>query len=233
MQTIVMNISEIFHSLQGEGRLAGTPSVFVRVAGCNLRCHWCDTPYALQASQGQTQSLEEIVTQVQAHDCPHVVITGGEPLIAKELPELTQLLHATGKHITIETAATIHHDLVCDLMSMSPKLAHSTPRQGPFARYAQSHEKQRLSIETIQAFMDRHDYQLKFVVHEEKDLEEIEPILAQLGGLARSKVMLMPQARTQTEYRRRGPRIASLCLDQGFSYSPRLHIALWGNRRGT
>ena len=228
-----MNISEIFHSLQGEGRLVGTPSVFVRLAGCNLRCHWCDTPYALQASQGQTQTLEDIVAQVQACDCPHIIITGGEPLIAKELPELTHLLHAAGKHITIETAATVHHDLVCDLMSMSPKLAHSTPWEGPFSRYAQSHEKKRLNIETIQAFMDRYDYQLKFVVREEKDLEEIEPILAQLHGLDRTKVLLMPQARTQTEYRRRGPRIAAFCIDGGFSYSPRLHIDLWGNRCGT
>ena len=113
--------------MQGEGLLTGTPSVFVRASGCNLRCWFCDTPYASWTPEGEDLSVDEILAQVERHDCRHVVITGGEPMLFAELIPLTAALRAAGRHITIETAGTLYLPVQCDLMSISPKLANSTP----------------------------------------------------------------------------------------------------------
>ena len=123
-----MRISEIFYSLQGEGFLAGVPSVFVRLAGCPLRCRWCDTKYAWEETAGQDYNIAGIIQTVGKWPCKFVVITGGEPMINPNLPELVQDLKAAGKHITIETAGIVFvPELPCDLMSISPKLSNSTP----------------------------------------------------------------------------------------------------------
>src|SRR4051812_11724532 len=113
-----MLISEIFFSLQGEGELTGVPSVFVRASGCNLRCNWCDTPYASWSPEGTQMTVPEIVGAVRVHPARHVVLTGGEPMIAKGVRELAAELKRLGYHITIETAATIAPDgIACDLAS--------------------------------------------------------------------------------------------------------------------
>ncbi|HXU50202.1 MAG TPA: 7-carboxy-7-deazaguanine synthase QueE, partial [Candidatus Binatia bacterium] len=119
-----MKISEIFYSVQGEGMLTGVPSVFVRTSGCNLRCTWCDTPYTSWQPEGEERTIDSIVREVNGYNAAHVVITGGEPMIAPAIAELTQALT---QHITIETAGTVFVDVRCDLMSISPKLANSTP----------------------------------------------------------------------------------------------------------
>src|SRR6266436_1362968 len=114
-----MFISEIFYSLQGEGELTGVPSVFVRTSGCNLRCNWCDTMYASWNPEGDELPLETILTQVESHPANHCVLTGGEPMVAKGIHELAQELRHRGKHITIETAATIMpKGIACDLASL-------------------------------------------------------------------------------------------------------------------
>ena len=87
-----MRISETFYSLQGEGRLAGTPSVFIRTSGCNLRCVWCDTPYTSWRPEGPSWPIDRILRAVEKHPTRHVVITGGEPLLAGEIEILTQEL---------------------------------------------------------------------------------------------------------------------------------------------
>src|SRR5438309_75803 len=99
---MTMLISEIFYSLQGEGELTGVPSVFVRTSGCNLRCNWCDTPYASWSPEGTPMSVAEIITEVKKHPARHVVLTGGEPMIAKEIRALAAELKQSGYHITIE-----------------------------------------------------------------------------------------------------------------------------------
>ena len=228
-----MKVSEIFCSIQGEGGLTGVVSVFVRLAGCHLRCHWCDTPYALERNGGKTMGVEDVIEQVSGYDCRYVVVTGGEPMIAEGLGELLEGLSAAGKHITIETAGTRYREVICDLASVSPKLSHSTPWQGKYAAFAQGHEKTRLNIDAIRSFIDNHDYQLKFVVQGREDLEEIEAILARLGQVDRSKVLLMPEATTRTQHRRTGRQVAHLCREHGFRYCRRVQIELWGNRRGT
>lgn len=227
-----MKISEIFYSIQGEGKLAGIPSVFIRTSGCNLRCTWCDSPYTSWEPEGETLSIDEILDRVSDHATMYVVLTGGEPMIAPDVGELTRRLEDAGYHITIETAATVWKDVVCDLASISPKLGHSTPWERDDGRWAEAHESDRINLETIQRFMAFTDYQLKFVVDQPEDLREIDRLLAQIDAYDPSNVLLMPQAVTPEEVAKRSPWLAEICKNRGFRYSPRLQISLYGNIRG-
>src|SRR4029453_3936599 len=165
-----MRISEIFYSIQGEGRLIGVPSVFVRTSGCNLRFLWCDTPYTSWKPEGKSWSIKNILCEVTRYPTRHVVITGGEPLLAPDIQDLTVQLKQRGAHITVETAAPIFKPLAGDLISLSPKLANSTPWQRSRGAFAAMHERRRLNYQVMQSFIDRYDYQLKFVVDRKKDL---------------------------------------------------------------
>lgn len=228
-----MRIAEVFYSIQGEGRLSGMPSVFVRTAGCNLRCSWCDTPYSSWKPEGKDWSLEKILSRIRKYPTRHVVITGGEPFLARELAELTARLKETGAHITIETAATIFKPVSCDLASLSPKLSNSTPWRRQQGRFAATHEEQRINLPVIQKFIADYDYQLKFVVERKKDFIEVQEILGKLEKVDASRVLIMAQATNRKELRDKGPWIVALCKKQGYGYSPRLHIELFGNRRGS
>jgi 7-carboxy-7-deazaguanine synthase len=228
-----MRISEIFYSIQGEGRLLGVPSVFVRTSGCNLRCRWCDTPYTSWQPDGNTLSVKKILDEVARYPTRHVVITGGEPLLAPDIDELTVQLKRRDAHITVETAATIYKPLVGDLISMSPKLANSTPWQRSKGEFAAMHEKRRLNYQVMQRFIDGYDYQLKFVVDRKKDLAEVRSVVEQLRNVDAARVMLMAQGIKQSELDRKARWIVESCKMYGFSYTPRLHIQLFGNRRGT
>jgi 7-carboxy-7-deazaguanine synthase len=231
-----MKVSELFHSIQGEGKFAGLPSVFVRASGCNLRCAWCDTPYASWAPEGEDLTVDEIVRRVEAHRSRHVVLTGGEPMIMPDITHLTRALRQRRQdvHITIETAATIWKPVDLDLASLSPKLANSTPWQRDGGRFAQAHERQRINLEVIQGFIDESpEFQLKFVVSSEEDLNEIEAILARLRRWAPADVLLMPEGTDAATLRGRAGWIAGVCKRTGFRYSPRLHVELYGNTRGT
>ena len=226
-----MRISEIFYSLQGEGFLAGVPSVFVRLAGCPLRCRWCDTKYAWDQTAGAEYSLEKIVRTVEQHRTRFVVITGGEPMINPDLPELVKALKNNDKHITIETAGIAFiPDISCDLMSISPKLSNSVPHDQAAVA---THEDSRLDIAVLRELIDHYDYQLKFVVDSESDLMEIQQVIEEIGNIDLEKVMLMPQAATREEYLLKSPMVAELCRQTGFAFSPRLHLMLWGNTRQT
>ena len=221
--------SELFYSIQGEGILAGVPSVFIRTSGCNLRCVWCDTPYTSWNAEGEHRSLDEIMAYVSQHSTGHVVLTGGEPMIAPEAPELTRRLRAAGQHITIETAGTEYVEVECDLMSLSPKLAHSTPRDG---EWAERHERLRYQPEVLRRLMSRCEYQLKFVVASEGDLKEIRTIVRELDAAPR-RVLLMPEGIDVATMNERGAWLGEICKREGFRFSPRLHVYLYGNRRGT
>src|SRR5262245_3313164 len=109
----VLKIAEIFYSLQGEGSMVGVPSVFVRTSGCNLRCSWCDTPYTSWQPEGEELTVDQIVARVAEYCCHHVVVTGGEPMIAPEIAVLTGRLRNAGSHITIETAGTVFKSVAC------------------------------------------------------------------------------------------------------------------------
>lgn len=231
-----MQVTEIFYSLQGEGTLAGTPSVFVRLAGCPLRCRWCDTKYAWDFSAGEDLSPDEIACAVEKHRCSFVVLTGGEPLVGPDgsvrpgLADLTGRLKSLGTHITIETAGTLFvPDLACDLMSISPKLSNSTPTD---ARSAAVHAHSRLNVAAVRGSIDNYDYQLKFVVDSAADLAAIQETVDQIGDVDRRKVMLMPQAASRDEMVAKGPMVAELCMRAGFLYSQRLQVMLWNNESG-
>lgn len=223
-----MRIAEIFYSVQGEGGLVGVPSVFVRTSGCNLRCSWCDTPYTSWNPEGDDLVLDEILARASAFSAArHVVLTGGEPMIAPGIVELSRRFRERGMHVTIETAGTVFAPVECDLMSISPKLSNSTP-EGVFQA---QHERLRLQPDVLLRLMSICDYQLKFVISRPEDVDEARALIAQVEAPA-SKVILMPEGITAETVDQRGVWIAEICKQFGFRFSPRLHVQLWGNRRG-
>jgi 7-carboxy-7-deazaguanine synthase len=228
-----LRISEIFYSVQGEGKLTGVPSVFVRTSGCNLRCQWCDTPYASWNPEGPMQSVDAIVEQVLDFPADHVVLTGGEPMLAPALPELALRLHAAGKHITIETAGTLPpKGILCDLASLSPKLANSVPTED--AAWAKRHEETRWQPAVVADWLQNYTFQLKFVVAAESDLGEIQSLLAQLPFTVKPEhVLLMPEGRSTEELRQRQEWLVETCKAHGYRFCHRLHVDLFGNKRGT
>lgn len=225
-----MQVAETFYSLQGEGFLAGVPSVFIRLAGCPLRCRWCDTKYAWDETAGTEQSIGDIVEAVREWPCKFIVITGGEPMINLDLPNLVRKLNASGKHITIETAGIAFiPDMPCDLMSISPKLSNSTPTD---PKPAAMHEDSRLDVAVLQELTGNYKYQLKFVVDWRGDLPEIQQTIEQIGSVDSEKVMLMPQAASRDELLAKSPMVAELCKRTGFAFCQRLQVLLWNNQRG-
>ena len=222
-----MKIAELFYSLQGEGALVGVPSVFIRTSGCNLRCSWCDTPYTSWQPEGTELTLDQIVDEVRAHPARHVVVTGGEPMIAPEILPLTERLRALGLHITIETAGTVFLPVACDLMSISPKLSNSTPE----GRWAAQHDRTRIQPLVLSELMSRYPYQLKFVIARPEDMEEVRALVEALSA-DRERVVLMPEGTDSECLRERGLWLSEICKEEGFRFSPRLHVDLWGNRRG-
>jgi 7-carboxy-7-deazaguanine synthase len=238
-------ISETFTSVQGEGKLTGMPSFFIRLSGCNLRCRWCDTPYASWSPEGDAATIDSLIEAAIASGVGHVVLTGGEPMLFEAAGELCRRLSqatprvgsSRGFHITIETAGTIARDWHCDLFSISPKLADSTPLEGdprdPSGAWRARHEERRINLPALQHLLDRPgDHQLKFVVSNPADLAEIESLLAKLRGWTPGDVMLMPEgvkspSPASTEW------VVRECVARGWRYCHRLHIELFGNTRGT
>jgi 7-carboxy-7-deazaguanine synthase len=223
-----MIINEIFYSLQGEGSLLGVPSVFVRLAGCPLRCTWCDTKYALGESAGDEMSIEAVKDKVLAFEVRHIVVTGGEPLVNDELIALIDAIDDPSLHITIETSGIEYvANLKCDLMSISPKLSNSVE-----ADSGEKPEVDPLNIDAMQRLIDEYDYQIKFVVDSPDDLDEIASVIAKLKNINPYKIMLMPQASTKVEYVKKLPMVAEIAKNTGFALSPRLQVELWGNSKG-
>lgn len=229
-------IAETFRSIQGEGKLTGVPSFFVRTSGCNLRCRWCDTPYSSWNPESESRSIDSLVREAVASELGHVVLTGGEPLIFDGTIELCAQLRARGLHVTIETAGTVAPEILCDLMSISPKLSNSTPAadpRDPEGTWARRHDRTRIDLESLHRLIERGvDRQLKFVVCDHGDLEEIDALLAQLPALSAQDVMLMPEGITPPD-RAVKAWVAEVCLARGWRYCQRLHIELFGNARGT
>jgi 7-carboxy-7-deazaguanine synthase len=217
-------VNEIFHSIQGEGTLAGTPSVFIRLAGCPLRCKWCDTQYAWDAGNGDDYPFTEIVNKAVHWPCRFIVITGGEPMMNPQLPQLAKALKERSKHITIETCGiNFIAGLSCDLMSISPKLSNS-------GRKDLLNDSAYLS--SIRQLARQYPYQFKFVVDSADDLPEIQQMLEQIGGISTEKVMLMPQAKTRDELITKSPMVAQMCKETGYIFCQRLHILLYDGEKG-
>lgn len=240
-------VAETFTSVQGEGKLTGVPSFFIRLSGCNLRCRWCDTPYASWSPEGEQRRVEELVQMAVASGTSHVVLTGGEPMLFEQAGELCRRLRTAaprvpvqglpGFHVTIETAGTIARDWPVDLLSLSPKLADSTPHsddpRDPTGAWRERHEQRRINMDALQLLLDHApERQLKFVVSTPADLTEIEALLAKLRGWSPAEVLLMPEGLTSPSRETTGW-IIRACIERGWRYCHRVHIELFGNRRGT
>jgi 7-carboxy-7-deazaguanine synthase len=223
-------ISEVFYSVQGEGRYVGTPSVFIRTSGCNLRCWFCDTPYTSWSPEGDPRSVDSLLEQTAVWDCQHVVITGGEPMLVQEVVELTQRLKERGHVITIETAGTVWLPVQCDLMSISPKRPNSTPVG---MEWEGRHEERRHRPEIIRRLISSFDYQLKFVIDSPADVEDAEQWLAEFPEADSQQVYLMPQGTQWEILREKQAWIEAAAAQRGWRFSPRRHIELFGNTRGT
>jgi len=224
-----MFISETFTSIQGEGLLAGVPSHFIRTSGCNMRCRWCDTPYTSWEPEGERRPVAELVDGAVASGVRHVVVTGGEPLLQREIGALSTSLAAAGLHITVESAGTVDPPIYCDLLSLSPKTANSDPSDGHRDRHRRLRLDQTSTVRLLKRFPE---HQLKFVVEGAEDMPEIFEMLASFGEVEPARVLLMAQGRTVDEVTKRAPAIAALCLEHGFRYTPRLHLDLFGGGRG-
>jgi 7-carboxy-7-deazaguanine synthase len=234
-----MLISEIYCSRQGEGKLTGMPSVFVRTSGCNLRCSYCDTPFASWNPSGHWLTLDQILQRVeesansQQPIATHVVLTGGEPMLPREIQPLCRRLKASGFHLTIETAGTLFRSLPCDLMSISPKFPNSTPTLDRAGEWQAKHEVARFQPAIVQRLIRRYDYQLKFVVDRPDDLTDIRDYLSIVIPDSPIRVMLMPQGVDIETLTEKEKWLKPICDAEGFTFCPRRHIEWYGNRRGT
>ncbi len=225
-----MKYSEIFHTIQGEGILIGVPSVFFRTSYCNLRCSWCDTPYTSWTPENRDISIAESVQSIAEFNCKHVVITGGEPFIqTKELTDLCRELYKLEHHITIETNATVFADVDAHLISMSPKLRNSNPPIDN--RFYKMHERERICPDVIRMFLDSYPCQVKFVVDSPDDLAEIR-LLQKNIQIPTETILLMPQGKSTKVLNQKQEWLVDICKENGYRYSPRVHVDIWGEKRG-
>lgn len=228
-----LRIAEIYVSRQGEGRWTGAPSVFLRTSGCNLRCWFCDTPFASWRPEGDTLNVEQIVRRVLAYSEPDAVITGGEPLIFPGISDICRHLRQSGRRVTIETAGTIDRQFECDLLSISPKLSTSAPDARSYPAWHAAHNARRQRLELVRSWIERMDYQLKFVISQPSDTDEVLAYLGDLRTVNPQNVWLMPEGTTVEALESRAAWLAPWCQQHGFQYCPRSHIYWYGNRRGT
>ena len=224
-----MFIAETFTSLQGEGILVGVPSFFIRSSGCNMRCRWCDTPYTSWLPEGERRPVPDLLAEATASGVQHVVVTGGEPLLQREIAPLTRELRAAGLHVTIETAGTVDPPFECDLLSISPKTGNSDPP----GKWRERHRRRRTDTGPLRRLLRRFPvHQLKFVIADHDDSAEVLRLLESVGGVEASRVLLMAEGRSAAEVAEKAPMVAALCSEHGFRYTPRLHLDLFGGGRG-
>ena len=225
-----LKVIEVFVSRQGEGLWTGTHSTFVRFGGCNLRCGFCDTRYASwECEKGEDLSPEEIAGLAILYGLPHVVLTGGEPMLDAQIVPLTKLLAERNFDVTVETNGTFDRQVSCALMSISPKLSNSSPAD---PEKKQWHDLNRFRPDVVRNLVDRYFCQLKFVVDTPADLEEIDRYLSELGPFDLQRVFLMPQAQNVEQMRRKEEWLRHCCQARGYTYSPRMQLEWYGGVRG-
>lgn len=230
-----MRVADVFYSIQGEGALTGTPSIFIRASGCNLRCDWCDTPYTSWKPEGRNLSVSEILAAINQYPTRYCVLTGGEPMLFGEMWDLARALKKQGRHITIETNATVApNGIPCDLASLSPKFENSTPPASKGRSIRANHEKMRINLSAIRSWIGNYDYQFKFVVSSAADIDEISDLVGRLNiAVPPQKIWLMPEDSLPRNAKFEGDFVTEACMVKGFRYCRRIHIDLFGHTRGT
>lgn len=236
-------LNELFYSLQGEGKLAGVPTVFIRTSGCNLRCWFCDSYHTSWEPTHSWLSLDDIIEEVESYsDATHVVLTGGEPLMHDESVELLDRLSERGYHTTVETNGTIYRETSIDLVSLSPKMENSipTPERDPSGdgEWADRHDDRRLDFGAMGSLISEYEFQLKFVVTDETDLPEITALIDDLQAevdtaITNDNILLMPEGATRERLNETRELAAELAMEYGYRYTPRLHVDLWNDAPGT
>ena len=235
---------EIFHSLQGEGPHLGRPSVFVRFSECNLTCHWCDTPYTWnwqerdhehenhkrydKAQEQVTLDVAQLAAEIRRFPCQNLVLTGGEPMLQQKriVPVLEQLRGETDApwYVDLETNGTVlpaaSFDRYVSCYVVSPKLSN-----------AKVDERQRIKAEAMTWFANSPKAFFKFVVGDESDLVEIKALVERFN-IQQDKVFLLPKASTLEELEANQAVVANMSLQAGYRFSDRLHLRLYGRKRG-
>ena len=225
-----MQINEIFKSIQGEGPNFGKPAIFLRTAQCNLKCTWCDTKYTWDwenydyTKEVKEMTLEEIKEQLLDLEIKHLVITGGEPLLQQDdLADLLSFLKPDF-YVEIETNCTIlPNKMLTDLVdqwNVSPKTENSG---NPLELYEND--------ECYYFFANQENCFFKYVVENESDIPEIKKFVTKYN-IPENRVQLMTQASTKEEISMKEKSISELAKLHNFSFSPRLHVAMWGSQRG-
>jgi 7-carboxy-7-deazaguanine synthase len=209
-----MKIAEIFYSIEGEGIEIGKPEIFIRLAGCNLRCEWCDTKYALD--DGEEMDVDEIIEEVKRYSCKNVSITGGEPLLQKkELLKLIQKLKKMGYWIQINTNGTIFDEQIfklVDLITMDCKC----PSSGMESNF-------KVLRKTKDLFGSKS--QFKFVIANEEDYRYAKDVALKLGG----QIIFQPEWNSKFV-----KRLVELVKKDGLNVRVILQQQklIWGERRG-
>jgi len=236
-----MKVVEQFKTLQGEGRYLGVPSYFIRTTGCNLRCAWknpndtitiCDTPYtSFNPEKGSDLDIEQVLKTLKDSNIKHVVITGGEPTLQKDLSEVVNRFIEQDYHVTIETNGTRYvPDIPLAFMSISPKTGNSY-NQVEGSVESKLHQTNNSFMEPIGQFVKTNLYQLKFVFSDERDIAVIESIRG-INKIPRRNIYLMPQGISREQFKEKEQKMFELCVKYGYNYSPRMHVDVFGNKRG-
>jgi len=212
-------ISEIYKSFQGEGLFLGSPAIFLRLSGCNLRCKWCDSKYSWEKEK--TLDIDSILRTIVSYDLPHLVITGGEPLLQQNtLYNLLDLI-PNNYVIEVETNGTImpNNDLfsVVTIFNVSPKLLSSG-------------EKLKINLDVLDC-LNYHNAIFKFVITDDSDFFEAEQLIDKLE-IDIGRVFLMPQGFDEKQLIENSKWLLEKCIEKGYQFTPRLHIMLYGCRRG-
>ena len=255
-----LNIVDLFVSLQGEGKYVGVPSLFIRVSGCNLRCCFknsiCDTAYSSFNPEKGTFTKDDVVAKLMESNVTDIVITGGEPLMFREaLDDLIEYIGMVTDNdycITVETNGTFQPlKNTIELYSISPKLSTSIPEPGKTYEYVSGNKvmhhcfseaevkklnETRHNPDAVAALTDMADFQLKFVYSNLDSLKDIDNFLEELRergvNYEPNDIMLMPEGSTNEQLEKIQLECANVCIERGWRFADRLHIRLWGDKRG-
>lgn len=216
-----LRISELFWSLQGEGPSAGTPAHFLRLQGCDVGCRWCDTRYTWDPQGGRASTLEQARAELLAlGPAPLLVVTGGEPLSHPGISELIAAALEQWPQVEVETSGiqppALSHPRL--RWNHSPKLPSVTPRWADTWKHAA-------------AFAADPATTFKLVIGDDPDISDALRLINE-HGLPKTQVMLMPEGLTDAALHARALSLAETCKREGLRLSPRLHVWLWGAKRG-